>query len=86
MAWLVILHGAYWRDVSPEVFKEHGKRDDWCQLVCETFDASEGICEAEHDGLKILIPRNTVIAAVNLQDREQAKGFALPAPDGNVHR
>ncbi|SIT51162.1 conserved hypothetical protein [Paraburkholderia piptadeniae] len=86
MAWLVILHGAYWRDVSPEVFKEHGKRDDWSQLVCETFDTSEDICEAEHDGLKILIPRNTVIAAVNLQDREQAKGFALPAPDGDVHR
>ncbi|MEM5382819.1 hypothetical protein VSR68_04335 [Paraburkholderia phymatum] len=86
MAWLVILHGAYWRDVSPEVFKEHGKRDDWSQLVCETFDASEDICEAEHDGLKILIPRNTVIAAVNLQDREQAKGFVLPAPDGDVHR
>ena len=82
MAWLVILHGAYWRDVSPEVFREHAKRDDWCQFTCDTFDASEGMCEAEHDGLKLLIPRNTVIAAVNLQDREQAKGFVLPARDG----
>lgn len=86
MAWLVILHGAYWRDVSSDVFKEHAKRDDWSQLICDTFDASEGMCEAEHGGLKILIPRNTVIAAVNLQDREQAHGFALHAHDAGAHR
>ncbi|MBP0590207.1 hypothetical protein J8I87_10865 [Paraburkholderia sp. LEh10] len=86
MTWLVILHGAYWRDVSPDVFREHGKRDDWSQLVCDTFDATESLCEAEHDGLKILIPRGTVIAAVNLQDRQEVRGFALPASDGDVHR
>jgi len=84
MAWLVILHGAYWRDVSPDVFKEHAKRDDWSQLMCDAFDASEGMCE--HDGVKLLIPRNTVIAAVNLQDREQAKGFAWPAHEQSAHR
>ncbi|ALP67012.1 hypothetical protein [Paraburkholderia caribensis] len=86
MAWLVILHGAYWRNVSHDVFSEHPREDDWSQLACDTFDASEGMCEAEVDGLKILIPRNTVIAAVNLQDREQAKGFALPVRDGQAHR
>ncbi|ACC75448.1 hypothetical protein PPMP20_03215 [Paraburkholderia phymatum] len=84
MAWLVILHGAYWRDVSADVFKEHAKRDDWSELTCDTFDASENLCEAERDGLKLLIPRNTVIAAVNLQDRERASGFALPARDNSV--
>ncbi|MEI5995919.1 hypothetical protein H3V53_01400 [Paraburkholderia bengalensis] len=85
MAWLVILHGAYWRDVSPEVFKEHGKRDDWSQLICNSFDASEDMCEVEHDGVKILIPRNTVIAAVNLQDREQGRRFGSPVGEGDAH-
>jgi hypothetical protein len=85
MTWLVLLHGAYWRDVSPDVFREHRKRDDWSELLCDTVDTSGGMLEVEHDGLKILIPRNAVIAAVNLQDKKQMAVFGLPSDAGSDH-
>jgi hypothetical protein len=85
MTWFVILSGSYWREVSPEIFKKHSMRDDWSQLSCDTLDSSEAMIEVEHDGLKILIPRNAVIAAVNLQNKKHAKGFALSNDEGDEH-
>ena len=83
MTWLLFLNGSYWRDVSPEVFREHRKRDDWSELLCDAIDTSGGMVEVVHSGLKMLIPRNAVIAAVNLQDRKWAAGFGLPPDDGD---
>jgi hypothetical protein len=80
MTWFVVLAGAHWREVSPEVFHEHGRVKEWSQLVCQGFDASGSMIEIQKDDSTIYIEHGAVIAAVNLKEKETAMGFVSTGP------
>jgi len=75
MTWFVILAGAHWRDVSPEVFQEHSRVKEWSQLFCHSFEASGSMAEIQKRDSTILVPHASVIAAVKISDRKRAAGF-----------
>ena len=75
MTWLVVLAGAHWRELSLDVFEEHGRRKEWSQLFCQSFDASGSMAEIQKRDSTILVPHASVIAAVKISDRKRAAGF-----------
>ena len=75
MTWFVILAGANWRDVSPEVFQEHGRVKEWSQLFCQSFEASGFMAEIQRHDSTILVPQASVVAAVKISGSKRAAGF-----------
>ncbi|TCK32708.1 hypothetical protein B0G84_8562 [Paraburkholderia sp. BL8N3] len=64
MTWLVVLAGAHWRELSPDVFEEHGRRKEWSQLFCQSFDASGSMAEMQKGDVTIVVPHESIVMAV----------------------
>jgi hypothetical protein len=77
MKWFVILRGAQWRDIDPEVFAAHEAIMDCSTIVCDEVDVSGEMIELRWCELKILVPYDAVIAAVAAPDEQIAQRFHL---------
>jgi hypothetical protein len=82
MQWFVVLAGAHWRQVSPEVFQPHSRVDEWSQLFCDSIDASGPLVELRKGDSVIFLPQAAVVVAVQLGAKKATMGF-VAADDGN---
>lgn len=74
MKWLVILSGAHWRDIVPELFLEHQTVKDWSLIECDEVDMAGEMVELRCREVRILIPYGAVVAAITVQAGPLAQG------------
>ncbi|MPW23014.1 hypothetical protein GCT13_41120 [Paraburkholderia sp. CNPSo 3157] len=67
MKWLVILSGAHWRDIVPELFLEHQAVKDWSIIECDEIDVTGEMVELRCRDVRILVPYGTVVTAITAQ-------------------
>jgi hypothetical protein len=75
MKWFVILRGAQWLDIDPEIFVAHGTIRDCTTVVCDEIDVSGEMIELRWRDLKIMVPCDAALAAIAAPDEQLARRF-----------
>jgi hypothetical protein len=82
MEYFVILVGAHWCDISPDIFKPY-RTSGFSTVLCDAFDASGSMLEIRRDDVKLFVPHTSVLLAVNIIDGKAGPGFGVAgAGDG----
>jgi hypothetical protein len=69
MNYFVMLHGAHWRDISPDTFDAH-KVPEYSTVLCDSFDMSGSLIEFKRGDMKFVTTRDAFCNGAQRRNRE----------------